>query len=233
MKIFAISDLHLSFSSDKPMDIFGSMWENHFEQIREDWRLKVSDGDIVLLAGDLSWAMTWENALIDIAEIENLKGRKIIIRGNHDYWWQSYTKLASVLKEKGIYALQNNAIKMDGVIFCGTRGWTLPENNRSEEDEKIYRRELIRLDLSLAEAKKLQTDNEPVTALFHYPPFELKNADTEFTALFEKYGVSRVVYGHLHGRGGRTDIRLEKNGVEYFMTSCDKLGNRLLEIADL
>lgn len=100
MKIFAISDLHLSFSSDKPMDIFGTMWENHFEQIVEDWQNKVSDDDIVLLAGDLSWAMTFENALIDVTEIEKLKGKKVIIRGNHDYWWQSYTKMYKIFAEK-------------------------------------------------------------------------------------------------------------------------------------
>ena len=117
MKIFAISDLHLSFSSDKPMDIFGTMWENHFEQIVEDWQNKVSDDDIVLLAGDLSWAMTFENALIDVNEIEKLKGKKVIIRGNHDYWWQSYTKMYKIFAEKNIFAIQNNALKFGNFIF--------------------------------------------------------------------------------------------------------------------
>ncbi len=230
MSVFAISDLHLSFSSDKPMDIFGVMWENHFELIKEDWLSKVSADDTVLLAGDLSWAMTMENALIDIAELENLPGKKLIIRGNHDYWWHSYTKLYKQLSARNIYAIQNNALKIDGVIYCGSRGWTLPENNKTEEDETIFKRELIRFDLSLSDAKKLQIDNEPIVAMIHYPPFELGNADTEFTKLFEKYGVSKVVYGHLHGRQGRTEIVSEKNGVEYYLTSCDKLGNRLIQI---
>lgn len=230
MSVYAISDLHLSFSSDKPMDIFGVMWENHFEQITEDWKAKVSEDDTVLLAGDLSWAMTMENALIDIAEVEKLPGKKIIIRGNHDYWWHSYTKLYNLLKAKNIYAIQNNALKLDGVIYCGSRGWTLPDMNKTDEDEAIYKRELIRFELSLSEAKKLQTENEPIVAMIHYPPFEIGNADTEFTNIFEKYGVAKVVYGHLHGRQGRTEITAEKNGVEYFLTSCDKLGNRLIKI---
>ena len=111
MKIFAISDLHLSFSSDKPMDIFGTMWENHFEQIVEDWQNKVSDDDIVLLAGDLSWAMTFENALVDVNEIEKLKGKKVIIRGNHDYWWDTVSKMNRFFDEnqlKDLLFLHNN-----------------------------------------------------------------------------------------------------------------------------
>lgn len=230
MKIFAISDLHLSFSSDKPMDIFGTMWENHFEQIVEDWQNKVSDDDIVLLAGDLSWAMTFENALIDVNEIEKLKGKKVIIRGNHDYWWQSYTKMYKIFAEKNIFAIQNNALKFGNFVFCGTRGWTLPESNKTPEDEKVYNREVIRYELSLKEATKLKGENDKIIAMLHYPPFELNNADTAFTDLSEKYGVKKVVYGHLHGRYGRTEILHEKNGVEYIMTSCDKLGNRLYKI---
>lgn len=230
MKIFAVSDLHLSFSSDKPMDVFGTMWENHFGQIREDWDAKVGDDDIVLLSGDLSWAMTLENALIDIAEVEKLKGKKIIVRGNHDYWWQSYTKLARILAEKNIFPLQNNSIKFGKFVFCGTRGWTLPESNRAEEDEKIYNRELIRYELALNDAKTKLSDGDTLIAMLHYPPFELDNGDSGFTELSEKYGVSKVVYGHLHGRYGRTEIKCEKNGVSYYMTSCDKLGNRLIEI---
>lgn len=230
MKVFAISDLHLSFSSDKPMDVFGVMWENHFEQICEDWKYKVDDDDIVLLAGDLSWAMTMDNALIDIAELEKLKGKKVIIRGNHDYWWSSYTKLYRALAPKNIFALQNNAIKMDNYVFCGSRGWTLPENNKTEEDEKIYKRELLRLEMSLQEASKLQQQGDDIIAMLHYPPFEIGNADTDYTRLFEKYGVEKVVYGHLHGRQGRNDIIAVKNNINYYLTSCDKLGNRLLQL---
>ncbi len=231
MRIFAISDLHLSFSSDKPMDVFGTMWENHFEQIVADWQEKVTDDDIVLLAGDLSWAMTFENALVDVREIEKLKGKKIIIRGNHDYWWQSYTKLFNIFAEKNIYAIQNNALKFGKYVFCGTRGWTLPESNKTPEDEKVYKREVIRYELSLTEAKKMQEEGDEIIAMLHYPPFELNNADSDFTLLSEKYGVKKVVYGHLHGARGRTEISHEKNGIEYIMTSCDKLGNRLYEIS--
>lgn len=136
MKIFAISDLHLSFSSDKPMDIFGTMWENHFEQIVEDWQNKVSDDDIVLLAGDLSWAMTFENALIDVNEIEKLKGKKVIIRGNHDYWWQSYTKMYKIFAEKNIFAIQNNALKFGNFVFAVRAAGLCPNRTRLPRTKK-------------------------------------------------------------------------------------------------
>ena len=174
--------------------------------------------------------MTFKNALIDVNEIEKLKGKKVIIRGNHDYWWQSYTKMYKIFAEKNIFAIQNNALKFGNFVFCGTRGWTLPESNKTPEDEKVYNREVIRYELSLKEATKLKGENDKIIAMLHYPPFELNNADTAFTDLSEKYGVEKVVYGHLHGRYGRTEILHEKNGVEYIMTSCDKLGNRLYKI---
>lgn len=230
MSVYAISDLHLSFSSDKPMDVFGETWENHFTQICDDWRSKVSEKDTVLMAGDFSWAMTVENALIDFDEIKNLPGKKIIIRGNHDYWWHSYTNLYKTLSEMNVYPLQNNAMKEGRVVYCGSRGWTLPELNKTEEDVKIYKRELIRMEMSLAAATKLVTDNEPIVAMIHFPPFEQGNASTDFTNLFEKYGVTKVVYGHLHGKQGRTEIECEKNGIKYYLTSCDKLGNKLYKI---
>lgn len=131
---------------------------------------------------------------------------------------------------KNIFAIQNNALKFGNFVFCGTRGWTLPESNKTPEDEKVYNREVIRYELSLKEATKLKGENDKIIAMLHYPPFELNNADTAFTDLSEKYGVEKVVYGHLHGRYGRTEILHEKNGVEYIMTSCDKLGNRLYKI---
>lgn len=230
MSIYAISDLHLSFSTDKPMEIFGGVWENYFQQIVDDWNAKVSDDDTVLLAGDLSWAMTLDNALIDIAEIAKLKGRKIIIRGNHDYWWQSYTKLYDILKEQNIYAVQNNALSFDGTVYCGTRGWMLPSSINTEEDLKIYKREIIRTELTLQAAKKIQKEGEPIVFMIHYPPFEKDCADTEFTELFEKYGVEKAVYGHLHGRQIKYPLHTQKNGIDYYLTSCDQLNNKLVKL---
>ena len=156
MKIWAISDLHLSFGANKPMDVFGGNWENYLDKIKEDWADKVSDDDIVLIAGDISWAMKLEETKADFEFLGALKGKKIIIRGNHDYWWASISNVRSVLPAN-VFAIQNDAIKFDDVIICGTRGWTVPENDfETAQDEKIYKRELIRLELTLKSAKKLQ-----------------------------------------------------------------------------
>lgn len=232
MKIFAISDLHLCLSGAKPMDIFGACWENYLEIIKDDWNSKVSNEDYVLMAGDMSWALKLEEASNDLKYLESLKGNKIIIRGNHDYWWKSISALRKTLP-KTIYPLQNDAIKIGNYIIAGTRGWNVPEENKpfSDEDYKLYNREILRLQLSLDFAKKLvTTENDIIIAMIHYPPFNSNFEDSEFTNLFEKYNVKKVIYGHLHGKSSRTILETNKNGVEYFLTSCDKLNNKLVQI---
>lgn len=229
MKIFAISDLHLSFSSDKPMDIFGDIWENHFDEIKLHWENKVSENDIVLIAGDISWAMNLCNAKIDLEEISKLKGKKIIIRGNHDYWWSSYAKVKSIVGES-IFPLQNNAIKFENFIFCGTKGWTIPEKEISEENKKYIDREAIRLSLSLEEAKKLKTEDDEIIVLMHYPPFNCFYEDSVFTDIIKSYEIKTVIYGHLHGKDVRKKMKVNKGITNYFLTSCDQLNNKLLEL---
>ncbi len=229
IKVFAISDLHLSFSSDKPMDVFGVVWENYFEKIVADWQAKVSEDDVVLLAGDLSWAMSLKHAKSDIAELAKLKGKKVIIKGNHDYWWSSFAKVKALIKDTDIIALQNNAVRFDGVVVCGSRGWTICSDNSSAEDKKIYDRELIRLELSLNEAQKLRQDGDKLVAMIHYPPLENGMEESGFTKLFEKYGVDKVIYGHIHGKS-RSIMKYSVSGIEYLLTSCDKLDNCLLNI---
>lgn len=229
VKVFAISDLHLSFSSDKPMDVFGVVWENYFEKIVEDWQNKVGENDVVLLAGDLSWAMSLENAAVDIAQLAKLKGKKVIIKGNHDYWWSSYAKVKSLIKDTQIIALQNNAVRFDGVVVCGTRGWTICTENSLVEDKKIYDRELIRMELSLKEAQKLMQEGDKLIAMIHYPPLENGMEESGFTRLFSQYGVDKVVYGHIHGKS-RAIMQYNVDGIDYLLTSCDKLGNRLFNI---
>lgn len=233
MKIFAISDLHLSINTNKPMNIFGPVWENHFEQISADWNEKVQDEDVVLIAGDISWGMKLEEAIEDIKEIAKLNGKKIITRGNHDYWWKSISSIRQLLPQN-MFALQNDAIKFDNYIICGTRGWTVPEKNgeQSNEDKKIFDRELIRLELSLKSAQNLRQNGEKLICMIHYPPFNSKTEDSQFTSLMEKYKVDKVIYGHLHGKGGRTLIHTNKNGIDYYLTSCDKVGNKLVTIYD-
>lgn len=231
MNIYSISDLHLSLCGAKPMDIFGASWENYLDKIKEDWQKKVSDNDIVLLAGDLSWAMKLDDVLIDIEYLNQLNGTKIIIKGNHDYWWSSY----SALKEKfpnNIIAIQNNAVKIGKYVICGTRGWTVPEQNatQSEEDKKIYKRELIRMDLSLKSAKALLENDDKLIVMIHYPPFNSKIDDSDFTKMFESYNVNKVVFGHLHGKKSRLKNTFNKNGIEYILTSCDLVDNKLTKI---
>lgn len=230
MKIFAISDLHLSVNNPKPMDIFGPTWEGYLDKIFAEWKEKVGEDDLVLLAGDFSWAMKLEDTAPDFALLEDLPGKKIIIRGNHDYWWKSISAVRAVLP-KDFYAIQNDAYKFGSYIICGTRLWNLPDEKKkqSEADEKIYKRELIRLELTLQNAKKIQTGDEEIICMLHYPPYTFKEEDNEVTALLEKYGVSKVVYGHIHAYC-KQNLVLEKNGVKYFLTSCDIVGNRLVEI---
>lgn len=229
MKVFAISDLHLSFSSDKPMDIFGDSWADYWSEIKLDWESKISEEDIVLIAGDISWAMTLENALIDFNEIAKLKGKKVIIRGNHDYWWSSYGKLRSALPE-GFYAIQNNALRIGDYIFCGSRGWVIPAADASDEDKKIFARELQRLRLSLTDMKLKRQEGDKVIGLMHYPPFNVKFDRSDFTDMFEEFSVNKVIYGHLHGKNCRAKDVVNKNGVNYYLTSCDQINNKLITL---
>lgn len=230
MKVFSISDLHLSINSDKPMDIFGPVWENYLEEIEASWDSLVSDNDIVLIPGDISWAMYLKDAVADLKYISHFKGKKVLLRGNHDYWWKSISELRRNLPEN-MYAVQNDAIKFENVIICGSRGWVVPETtHKSEEDEKIYKRELIRLELSLKEATTLRQDGDVLICLTHYPPFNSRHEDSDFTRLMEKYGVNKAVFGHLHSYDKRQALTYSKNGIDYFLTSCDLVKNQLVRI---
>ncbi len=230
MNIFSISDLHLDVNNSKPMDIFGPVWHDYLDKIIQDWNEKVSDEDVVILAGDYSWAMKLEEVVPDFDFLNQLKGKKIIIRGNHDYWWSSVSKVRENLPNN-VYALQNDAIKIEDTIFCGNRGWLIPEGKQNtEENQKIYAREVIRLELSLKSAKKLQTNNEKIVFITHYPPFNNKLEPSEYTRLIEEYGVSSVVFGHLHGYVNPKMLYNEINGVKYYLTSCDAVKNKLTKI---
>ncbi len=230
MNVFSISDLHLDINNTKPMDIFGPVWHNHLDKIVASWNELVTDDDVVILAGDYSWAMKLDEVVPDFDFINQLKGTKIIIRGNHDYWWSSVTKVREKLPPK-TYALQNDAIKIGDCIFCGNRGWLIPEGKfDTEENQKIYSRELIRLELSLKNAKKLQKNNEKIIYITHYPPFNNKREPSKYTTMLEEYGVSYVVFGHLHGYVNPNMLYNEINGIKYYLTSCDAVKNKLVKI---
>lgn len=235
MKIFAIGDLHLSTAVDKPMDIFGPGWENHFERIKADWLSKVTADDLVLVPGDISWGMYLQEAKPDIDLVSQLPGKIIFTRGNHDYWWKSITAVRAMLDENR-FALQNDAIRFDNVVICGTRGWAVPEISgqfKDAEDEKIFKREVIRLELALKNLSALRREGDKAIVMIHYPPFNARMLPSEFTRLCEKYAIDYVVYGHLHGKNCRCKLRLIQNGIEYFLTSCDQVNCELVQICEV
>ena len=230
MKFYAISDLHISASASKPMDVFGGNWVGYLDKIRTDWKDKVGPLDVVMIGGDISWAMNIEEARSDIEIISDLPGKKVMIKGNHDYWWSGIGKVRDMLPE-GFYALQNDAIKFGNVIICGSRGWSVPGSpDFKEQDEKIYRRETERFRLSLKEAVKLLEEGDRLIALIHYPPFNARRESSAFTDIFEEFGVDSVIYGHLHGKNVRADKLVIKNNIKYYLTACDQVNNKLTEI---
>ena len=236
MSIYAISDLHLSFSSDKPMDIYGGEWINHTEKIKNNWETIISEGDTVIIPGDTSWALRLNDAMVDLKWISELPGKKVLIKGNHDLWWNSVNKLNALYNN--MFFLQNAFYEADGYAICGTRGWICPgEDDFTLHDEKIYRRELGRLKASLEAAVKAgyqRIDNagrSRILGVLHFPPAGNILRGSGFTEMFEKYGVEKVIYGHLHGKeaneGGFKGI---KSGVGYILASTDYLRNIPLRV---
>jgi len=213
------------------MDLFGTQWTNYEQRIMDDWNARVGDNDVGIIAGDISWAMRMEDTQKDFEYLKKLKGKKIIIRGNHDYWWKSISKIRETL-EPDVFALQNDSVQIGNIVFAGTRGWRVPERRmtQSEEDQKIYAREIIRFELALKDARA-KSQTAPLIAILHYPPFNASIDDSPFTQLCEKYGVKACVYGHLHGKQSRAQLNVQKNGVQYYLTSCDLLGHTLVEVS--
>jgi Predicted phosphohydrolase len=196
-RIYAIADLHLSHSvPDKAMDVFGSLWTDHVSRLREAWKRTVTDEDLVLLPGDISWAMALPDAEEDFFFLGNLPGKKLLLRGNHDFWWSSITRVRSVLPEN-TFALQNDSFLFHNVEIAGTRGWIIPESTgfKETEDRKIFEREKQRLNLSL---KSLSPDTVHI-AMFHFPPFSEKGSPSDLVTLMAPYDIKVCVYGHLHG----------------------------------
>ena len=206
MAIFALSDLHLPLGINKPMDVFGVRWDNYVEKIEYEWKEKVKEEDFVIINGDFSWATYLYEALPDFRFIEALPGKKLISKGNHDYWWETMKKMNEFLEEndiKSVSFMQNNAYLCGDVAVCGAKGWLSPQDKAFKtEDEKIYRRELIRFESSVKEAKEL---SETVVAALHYPP------DDAFMEIVRKYDVYKCVFGHLHGKRAEDYKILYKN----------------------
>lgn len=226
MAIYAISDLHLSKSIDKPMDVFGCGWENYMEKIEENWSKTVGREDWVLIPGDISWATYLEESVMDFRFIDGLPGRKIIVKGNHDYWWTTLSKLNDFLESKGIksiHFLNNNSYICDGTAVCGTRGWINPGSPEfAEHDAKIYNREINRLELSIRSLRGKEYND--ILVMLHYPPFYSNGADSELFELMKSYGVKKCIYGHLHGLALKDAVEGVIGGIHFLLTSCDHIG---------
>lgn len=223
MSIYAIGDLHLSFSEgiEKPMDLFGPEWVNHAERTKENWIKTVAEKDTVILTGDLSWGLRIQEALADLDWIDALPGKKVLIKGNHDLWWTSINKLNKLYNN--IVFIQNDYFQVGEMAVCGTRGWICPGDKAfTLHDDKIYKRELLRLRFSLEAAVTAGLTN--ITGALHFPPTNDKLQGSGFTDLFAEYGVKKVVYGHLHGKEAYSNgLEAVLNGVEYRLVSLDKL----------
>ncbi len=226
MSVFAISDLHLSTNTDKSMEAFGDRWTDYTRRISENWRRMVGEGDTVILGGDISWEMRLEGCVSDFEYINSLPGRKIISKGNHDYWWETAAKHKAFLESNGfenIEFLYNNAYSADGIAICGTRWWNDPTSDGfGTEDLKIYRHEILRLEASLERARSLNC--EKTVAVLHYPPFDaLGRVNVDVGGLFERYGVDVCLYGHLQGVGIKTAVEGKFGATNYHLTSADYL----------
>lgn len=224
MRLFAIGDLHLSGGDDKPMDVFGPQWDRHFFRISENWRKKIGPEDLTLIPGDISWAMHLEEARGDLEAIAALPGRIILCKGNHDYWWNSISRVRSILPP-GMQALQFSAADVGPFVVCGTRGWLFPteEQPLDETNRKIFDRETQRLRMALEQARDL-AGGRPIVTMMHYPPLLAGEKETGFTKLLEEFGVRTVVYGHLHGQGIQSGFTGDWHGIQYHLVSCDSIG---------
>ena len=221
MSLFAIADLHLSLGEDKPMDIF-SGWDNYVERLEKSWRSIVNENDTVVIAGDISWAMKLEETYTDFKFIKDLPGKKIFLKGNHDYWWGTKSKIEKFLAENEldtISVLFNNTYVCDEYAICGTRGWFL--ENDSEADIKVLNREIGRLQTSINEARK--TGAEPIVFL-HYPPVYGITECTEIMDVLLSNNIKKCYYGHIHGHSNmRNAVEGEYKGINFKLISCDRL----------
>lgn len=227
MAIYAIADLHLSFLQDKPMNIFGDNWENHAEKIKKNWIEKVKPEDTVVLAGDFSWAMYLNDTKLDFEYLNDLPGMKILLKGNHDYWWGTLNKMNEFLKEnniENIKFLYNNSYLIENKIIVGSRGWNTLD---VDENSKMIKRENARLELSINDGLNKYGADKEIIAFMHYPPINkgelLNGIKTDFIRTFEKYNVNSCYYGHLHGTSHKDAIEGKIQEIKYKLISADYL----------
>lgn len=222
MALYTIADLHLACSVDKPMDIFGGKWQNYMEKIRTHWQAVVRPEDTVVVGGDLSWAINFEQARADFAYLHALPGKKILLKGNHDLWWNTAKKMNEFAQNNGfddVSFLHNNCFFYQDIAICGTRGWFFEEDFQESHDEKIFRRELMRLETSLRLGKAGAA--REIYCFLHYPPLYANFRCGEIIDLMKKYGVTRCIYGHLHSDSLRWAVTGVQEGIEFILVSGD------------
>ncbi len=227
MALYAIGDLHLCLGAEKPMDIFGGAWVGYMDKLKEGLSVLAAEDTTVLL-GDLSWALDLQQAKEDFAWIDQIPGRKIILKGNHDYWWSTAAKFQKFCQENGfqnIHILHNNHFEYAGTAICGTRGWFFEEEKSGQHDEKVFKRELLRLEASLKSAGDL-----PKIIFLHYPPKYKGYECPEILELLNRYGVSRCYYGHLHGASHGLAMEGLWDGIDFTLAAADKLGFRPIKV---
>ncbi|MCF0126709.1 MAG: metallophosphoesterase [Clostridia bacterium] len=236
MSIYTIGDLHLSFKENKPMSIFGQNWENHVKKISNNWNENVKDEDLVVLVGDLSWAMYLKDTDEDFKYLCSLPGKKLLLKGNHDYWWTTVTSMKKYLEDnkfKDIDFLYNNSYEYQNYIIIGTRGWSQGDD---EESKKLVKREAMRLELSIKSAIEKYGTEKELIAFMHYPPISniniRDNKVGEFIEILQKYNIKKCYYGHLHGNSINEAIDGEHFGIEFKLVSADRLDFKLLKIKD-
>ena len=228
MALYTIGDTHLSLTSNKSMEVFGGSWDGYMDKLRQGFE-QVGEEDTVVLCGDLSWGMSLEESRDDFAFLNALPGKKLLMKGNHDYWWTTATKMTAFFEENGFDTfsiLHNNCAFYGNLALCGTRGWFY-EEERGEHSQKIFNRELIRLEASL----KAAGEREKI-CFFHYPPLCQGFRCQEIIDLMEAYGVSTCCYGHLHGPTHRFAIRGSQGNIDYKLVSADFLGFQPEKICD-
>ena len=223
-RLYALADLHLSLAGTKPMEVFGELWRDHSSRMAAAWDALVSDDDTVLLPGDISWARNRAEAEPDLEWIGQRPGRKVLLRGNHDSWWSSLTKVRRILPDR-CEPLHNNSIRVGDWVVVGARGWTAPDDPVSTPaDEKVFRRELERLKLSVAHAEATFGGDAPRLAMVHYPPRIDGRAPGEVEALLRRARVRACVFGHLHGDDHRLAVRGDLDGIRYHFVAADAVG---------
>ena len=234
MAIYTIGDLHLSFNENKPMSIFGENWEGYEEKVKENWTKLVKEEDMVVLPGDFSWSMYLKDTYKDFEYLNNLPGKKLLLKGNHDYWWSTVNSMRNYIKEnhfKNIDFIYNNAYEFENIIIVGTRGWAFGED---AESKRMIQREMARLELSIKNGIENYGENKEIIAFLHYPPIINQNIQNnemnEFIRILKKYDIKKCYYGHLHGTAIKEAVEGEHFGIVFKLVSADAIQFNLVKV---